>query len=171
MEGGKAWILLNNRRLHNLVSFFSLCLSHSSVPLFLFSFYTLSVCLYLSDFLPASTSPPPIPPLSPYNPPPSFTPSLFLANLKFVRRLRLLDGWPLIFCQLHLAQTSLRPWCILLTAALVAGPRHLSQPWPPNAYSLQEPQHQLNPHLSADCAHANTLKNSQILNVRVCVYE
>lgn len=52
--------------------------------------------------------------------PPS-TPSLFLANLKFVRRLRLLDGWPLIFCELHLAQTSLRPWCILLTAALVAG--------------------------------------------------
>lgn len=54
------------------------------------------------------------------------SPSLFLANLKFVRRLRLLDGWPLIFCELHLAQTSLRPRCILLTAALVAGPHHLS---------------------------------------------
>lgn len=65
----------------------------------------------------------------PVTPPPS--PSLFLANLKFVRRLRLLDGWPLIFCELHLAQTSPRPWCILLTAALAAGPRHSSSPRPP----------------------------------------
>lgn len=86
---------------------------------------------------PAASTPPPPPPLQPR--------SLFLANLKFVRRLRLLDGWPLIFCELHLAQTSRRPPCILLTAALVAGPRHLSQPRPPNASSLQEPRHQLNP--------------------------
>lgn len=40
---------------------------------------------------------------------------------------------------------------------------------PPNAYSLQEPRHQLNPHLSANCAHANTLKNSQIVCVCACV--
>lgn len=48
---------------------------------------------------------------------------------------------------------------------------------PPNAYSLQEPRHQLNPHLSADCAHANTLTNSQIvcvcvracINIRKCI--
>lgn len=86
------------------------------------------------------TSPP-----TPRPPHPLQPRSLFLANLKFVRRLRLLDGWPLIFCELHLAQTSRRPPCILLTAALVAGPRHLSQPRPPNASSLQEPRHQLNP--------------------------
>lgn len=74
--------------------------------------------LCLSRRPPHPTAPPPPSPPTPQ--------SLFLANLKFVRRLRLLDGWPLIFCELHLAQTSLRPWCILLTAALVAGPRHLS---------------------------------------------
>lgn len=93
-----------------------------------------------SPFDPVAPQPRHLPPPHPLQPR-----SLFLANLKFVRRLRLLDGWPLIFCELHLAQTSPRPPCILLTAALVAGPRHLSQPRPPNASSLQEPRHQLNP--------------------------
>lgn len=53
-------------------------------------------------------------------------PQLFLANLKFVKPGRLLDRWPLIFCALHLLQTSRRAW-FLLTAA--EEPRlHLSCP-------------------------------------------
>lgn len=125
--GGRGvWISLN-KRLHDLL-FFPLCVTcpppsctlfHPFPPFLYFmassNMYTPSVL-----FSPSSI------PLSPLNLPPPPPTSLFLANLKFVRRLRLLDGWPLIFCELHLAQTSLRPWCILLTAALVAGPRHLS---------------------------------------------
>lgn len=93
------------------------------LPLSIFQHYRPSVSLHLPVFLLSFLH---SPPLSPGNLSPPPPPSLFLANLKFVRRLRLLDGWPLIFCELHLAQTSLRPWCILLTTALVAGPRHLS---------------------------------------------
>ena len=96
----------------------------------------------------------------PVKPPPS-SPSPFLANLKFVRRLRLLDGWPLIFCELHLAQTSPRPWCILLTAALAAGPRHSSWPRPPPMLThYRSVGASLTP-TSADWAHANTLKNKR----------
>lgn len=117
------WISLDDKRLHNLVSFFLLvhCIYPSShtflhpsiSSLFsIFPHYVPSAAPLAHTHTQCNLPPPP--------------PSLFLANLKFVRRLRLLDGWPLIFCELHLAQTSLRPWCILLTAALVAGPRHLS---------------------------------------------
>lgn len=113
-------ISLNDKRLHNLVSFSSPSPYHPSIlSHFLTSHPSISSLFSVfPHYVPSVPSPCNLPP-----PPP---PSLFLANLKFVRRLRLLDGWPLIFCELHLAQTSLRPWCILLTAALVAGPRHLS---------------------------------------------
>lgn len=129
-EGGGR-ISLGDKRLHNLVLssplihpltlFYDPSLFFLLFPIFQHLFVYVSV--HLPVFLLFLLLPPPLSPCNLPAPPP---PSLFLVNLKFVRRLRLLDGWPLIFCELHLAQTSLRPWCILLTAALVAGPHHLS---------------------------------------------